>query len=64
MYVCMYVRNRLAIEIYVVYVPFGTWRSGCHRAMAWGLRLRTRRIEDEARMSPDVWKMVNCSTKG
>ena len=25
---------------------------------------RTRKIEDDTRMSPDIWKTVNCSTKG
>ena len=65
MYVCMSVRNGFTIEIYIVYVPFGTCRSGCHRVMvARRLRLRTQRIEDNARTSPDVWKTVNCSTKG
>ena len=43
----------------IVYVPFGACCSGCHRAMAWKLRLRTRKIEDNARMSQDVWKTVN-----
>ena len=31
--------------------------------MAWRSRSRTRKIEDDARLSQDVWKMVNCSTK-
>ena len=46
----------------IVYVPVG------HVALTmpsrWRLRSRTRRIEDDARTSPDVWKTVNCSTKG
>ena len=29
----------------------------------WHGGLRSR-IEDDARTSPDVWKTVNCSTKG
>ena len=44
MYVCLYVRNG-----FTVYVPFGTCCSGCHRAMAWRSRSRTRKIEDDAR---------------
>ena len=38
----------------IVYVLFGMCRSGCLRAMAWRSRLRTRRIEDNTRTSPDV----------
>ena len=30
----------------------------------WRSRLRTRRIEDDGRTSPDGLKTVNCSTKG
>ena len=51
MYVCMYVymsvRNGFTIEIYglcIVYIPFGTCCSGCHCAMAWRSRSRTRKI--------------------
>ena len=36
----------------IVYVPFGTCRSGCHRVLAWRSRSRTRKIEDDARTSP------------
>ena len=42
MYVCMSVHNGFTIEIYIVYVPFGTCCSGCHCAMTWRSRLRTR----------------------
>ena len=42
----------------IVYVLFGMSRSGCHHAMEWRSRSRTRNIEDNARLSPDVWKMV------
>ena len=67
MYVCMSVTDlRLKYTgLCIVYVPFGTCRLGCHRdrAMAWISRSRTRKIEDDARTSPDVWKTVNCSTK-
>ena len=38
----------------IVRVPFGTCRSGCHHAMAWISKSRTRKIEDDARTSPDV----------
>ena len=71
MYVCVYVvclsLTGLRLKytgLCIVYVPFGTCHSGCHRVMAWRSRSRTRKIEDDARMSPDVWKTVNCSTKG
>ena len=30
----------------------------------WKSRLRTRKIEDNARTSPEIWKTVNYSTKG
>ena len=63
----MSVRNGFTIEIYGFMHrvrSFGTCRSGWNRtmALAWRSRLRARRIEDDARMSPDVWKTVNCST--
>ena len=67
LYVCLSVTGlRLKYTgVWIVYVPFGTCHSGCHRVMAaWRSRSRTRRIEDDARTSPDVWKTVNCSTKG
>ena len=64
MFVCLSVMGlRLKyMGLCIVYVPFGT--SGCHRAMVWRSRSRTRKIEHDARTSPDVWKTVNCSTKG
>ena len=54
MFVCLSVTGlRLKYTgLCIVYVPIGTCRSGCHRAMV--ARSRTRRIEDDARMSPDV----------
>ena len=67
MYVCMSVRNGFMIEIYGFMhslCTFGTCHSGCHCVMASRSRSRTRKIEDDARTSPDVWKTVNCSTKG
>ena len=65
-YVCLSVTSlRLKYTgLCIVYVPFGTCCSGCDRAMAWRSRSRTRKIEDDARTSPDVWRTVNCSTKG
>ena len=70
MYVCMYVCMSVTglrlkyTGLCIVYVPFDTCRSGCHRTtVAWRSRLRTRKIDD-ARTSPDVRKTVNCSTKG
>ena len=60
----MSVRNGFTIEIYgficVVYVPLA---RAAHDA-ARRLRSRARKIEDDARKSPDVRKTVNCSTKG
>ena len=53
MQVCMYVRNGFTIEIYRFMHSlrtFGTCRSGCHRVMV-RLKLRTRKIEDDDRMS-------------
>ena len=74
MYVCMYVCMFVCLSITglqlkytglcIVYASFGTCCSGCHRTMAWRSKSSTRKIEDDARTSPDVWKMVNCSTKG
>ena len=70
MYVCMYVCLSVTglrlkyTGLCIVYVPFGTCRSGCLRAMAWRSRSRTWKVEDDARTSPDVWKTVNYSTKG
>ena len=54
-YVCMSVRNGFTIEIYGFMHrvrTFGLCRSGCHRdrTMAWRSRLRTRKIEYEARI--------------
>ena len=63
MYVCMSVSNGFTIEIYglcIVYVSFGTCRSGCHRAMTWSKVWRSRsRTRNNARISPDVWKPLN-----
>ena len=69
MYVCLYVCLSVTglrlkyTGLCIVYIPFGTCRSGCHPAMAWRSRLRAQNIEDDTRTSPDIWKMVNCSTK-
>ena len=67
MYLCMSVRNGFTIEIYGFMhslCTFGMCCSGCHCAMvAWRSMSRTRKIEDDDRTSPDVWKTVNCSTK-
>ena len=61
----MSVRNGFTIEIYrfiwIAYVPIGTCRSGCHRD---GMEIVVEDSEDRTRTSPDVWKTVNCSTKG
>ena len=71
MYVCMYVCMSIMglrlkyMGLCIVYVAFGTCRSGCHHAIvAWRSRSGTLRIEDDDRTSPDVWKTVNCSTEG
>ena len=64
----MSVRNGFTIEIYMFMHSLRTfWHVPLrmpYRAMAWRSRLWTRKIEDDARTSPDVWKTVNCSTKG
>ena len=50
MYVCMYVCLSVTglrlkyTGLFIVYVPFGTNRSGCNRAMAWRSRLRSRKM--------------------
>ena len=71
MFVCMSVRNGFTIEIYGFMHSLCTfWHGRGQDAIArWRMalrrsRLRTRKIEDDARTSPDVWKTVNCSTKG
>ena len=46
----------------IVYVPL--WHMPLMMPSEWRLRLRTWRIEDDGRTSPDGWKTVNCSTKG
>ena len=61
MYVCMYVcmyGNEFTIEICGFYVPL--W----HVPLMTPSTLRIRRMEDNTRTSQDVWKTVNCSTKG
>ena len=61
MYVCLSVTG-LQLKytgLRIVYVPL--WHVPLTR---WRLKSRTRRIEDDGRMSPDVWKAVNCSKKG
>ena len=63
MYVCLSVMGlRLKYTgLCIVYVPL--WHVLFTMPSRWRLRSRTRRIEDDARTSPDVWKTVNCSTK-
>ena len=63
MYVCISLRNRFTIEIYRFINSLRTFWHVLLR-MPSQLRLRTWKIEDDPRMSPDVWKTVNCSTKG
>ena len=51
MSVCLSV-NEFTIEIYslcIVYVPFGTCRSGCHHAMAHGMEIEVEDSEDRRR---------------
>ena len=55
MYVCMSVRNGFTTEIYGFMHSLRTFwhvplRMHCDRAMAWRSRLRTQKIEDDARM--------------
>ena len=64
MYVCMFVCLSVTglrlkyTGLCIVYVHFGMCRSGSHCAMARRSRLRTRKIEDDARTSQDVWKRL------
>ena len=46
----------------IVYVP--VWHVLLTMPSRWRSRSRIRRIKDNARTTPDVWKTVNCSTKG
>ena len=48
MYVCLFVTGlRLKYTgLCIVYVPFGTCRSGCHRAMAHGVEIEVEDSED------------------
>ena len=66
MYVCMSVRNGFTMEIYVFRHSSHTfWHVPLTMSSCDGveIRLRIRKMEDDARTSPDVWKTVNCSTK-
>ena len=54
----MYVCHGFMVEIY-------RFRHSLRTCLARAAHdSRTWRIEDDARMSPDVWKTVNCSTQG
>ena len=57
----MSVRNRFTIEIYGFLHSLRTFVA-CHDAIT--VEVKDLKIGDDARMSPDVWKTVNCSTKG
>ena len=64
MYVCMSVRNGFVIEIYGFMHSLRTfWHVPLRMASRDDVetRSRTQKIEDD---TPDVWKTVNCSTKG
>ena len=67
----MSVRYGFTIEIYGFMYSLPTYllaRAAHDAIVRWCMarrsRLRTRRTEDDTRTSPDVWKTVNCSTKG
>ena len=63
MYVCLFVTG-LKLKytgLGIVYVP--VWHMLLTMPSRWRSSSRTRRTEDDARTSPDVWKTVNCSTK-
>ena len=63
MFVCLSIASlRLKYMVLgIVYIP--VWHVPLKMLSRWRSRSRTQRIED-ARMTPDVWKTVNCSTKG
>ena len=65
MYVCMYVCMSVMglIEIYGFMHSLRT-SLACVAHGAIEVEVEDSRIEDNARMSPDVWKTINCSTKG
>ena len=61
MYVCMSVCYGFTIEVYgfTHSVPLG---MAAHDAIV--VEVEDSRIEDDARTDRDIWKTVNCSTKG
>ena len=63
MYVCMYVYYKFMIEIYGFTHSLRTSLArAAHDVIA--VEVEDSRIEDDARTSPEIWKTVNCSTKG
>ena len=56
MHVCMYTHNRFTTKIY-------GFTHSLHTSLACTAHDAIT-MEDDARTSPDVWKMVGCSTKG
>ena len=65
MYVCMYVRNGFTTETCgFMHSLHTSLARAAHDAIAMEVDVKDRRIENDARTSPDVWKTFNCSTKG
>ena len=63
----MYVCNRFTIEMYrFMHSLRNFWHVPLRMPSGDGMEIEFEdsKIEDDARMSPDVWKTVNCSTKG
>ena len=63
MLVCLSVKG-LRLKYTDLYAYFTYLLARAAHDAAWRSRSRTRKIEDDARTSPDVRKTVNCSTKG
>ena len=63
----MSVHNGFTIEIYGFMHSLRTfWHVPLRMPLRDGMEIEVEdsEIEDDARTSPDVWKTVNCSTKG
>ena len=65
----MYVRNGFTIEIYGFMHSLRTFWHVPLRMPSRGMEIEVEDsedilIKDDARTSPDVWKTINCSTKG
>ena len=62
MYVCPY---GFTIEIYgFTHRLHTSLACAAHDAIMMEVEVEDLRIEDDARTSPEIWKLVNCSTRG